>query len=192
MVENPPHRSVQSARRIARTRLAIVQAFRDMVFNRRYNDIRVGDIVHQADIGRSTFYMHFSGKADVLIAAMDGVLSGLASCAAREANNERIGEVLEHIWTNRGRRRNILAGRTGQMFEQALAHKFEQVIADENKTCDESAFLVPAPFVANQLAASTLSLLQTWLTGIAPATSQALSTTLRRTSRAIVEAALEE
>ena len=50
-------------RRIQRTRSALLQAFVSLLLEpRRYDQIKVGDIVERANVGRSTFYEHFRNK----------------------------------------------------------------------------------------------------------------------------------
>ncbi len=178
-------------RRVKRTRAAIVQAFGEIVFTAKYSDIRVGDIVEKADIGRSTFYQHFTGKDDVLITSMDWVLVGLASSARSTVDTGPLEEVLDHIWSHRDRGRNILTGATGRLFAKALTQKFEEAVLTEIDGRDV-AFLASPVFTANQLSASTLSLLQTWLSGAAPAPVSTLTVVLKRTAQAIVAAAVED
>ncbi len=55
-------------RQVARSRTALKTAFEGLLREKRYGEIAVGEIVDRADVGRSTFYRHFKGKADVLLA----------------------------------------------------------------------------------------------------------------------------
>lgn len=49
-------------RRQKRTREAIFRAFTELLSNRHYNGITVGEIIERADVGRATFYAHFETK----------------------------------------------------------------------------------------------------------------------------------
>ncbi len=49
-------------RRQKKTREAIFKAFIDLLANKHYNQITVGEIIERADIGRATFYAHFETK----------------------------------------------------------------------------------------------------------------------------------
>ena len=53
-------------RRIARTRLALHQALTELILEKRYDKITVQDIIDRANVGRSTFYVHFLDKEDLL------------------------------------------------------------------------------------------------------------------------------
>jgi AcrR family transcriptional regulator len=53
-------------RRAARTRRALHQALMTLILRRGYEAITVQDIIDEADVGRSTFYAHYTGKEDLL------------------------------------------------------------------------------------------------------------------------------
>src|SRR3982751_1547576 len=58
--------AVKTDRRTQRTRQALMMAFVGEVLTRGYEDVSVEDIVKRANIGRSTFYMHYKSKEDLL------------------------------------------------------------------------------------------------------------------------------
>jgi AcrR family transcriptional regulator len=49
-------------RRQRKTREAIFQAFTELLSQKDYHQITVGEIIEKADIGRATFYAHFETK----------------------------------------------------------------------------------------------------------------------------------
>jgi len=53
-------------RRAARTRKALHRALMTLVLRKGYEAITVQDILDEADVGRSTFYAHYTGKEDLL------------------------------------------------------------------------------------------------------------------------------
>src|SRR5262245_45123225 len=52
-------------RRVARTRAMLHQALLALIMEKGYEAISVADICERADVGRSTFYAHFTGKDDL-------------------------------------------------------------------------------------------------------------------------------
>lgn len=61
-------------RRIARTLTAVVRAFTQQAGMRPVNEIAVQDLVHQAGVGRSTFYDHFGSVEDLLLWLVDALI----------------------------------------------------------------------------------------------------------------------
>jgi AcrR family transcriptional regulator len=53
-------------RRAARTRKALHSAFMSLILRKGYDETTVQDIIDEADVGRSTFYGHYTGKEDLL------------------------------------------------------------------------------------------------------------------------------
>ena len=79
----PVTEDITEDRRVVRTCTAINQALMDLIAEREYDDITVGDIIGRADVGRSTFYQHYQNK-DEVFAIVDGGMevAGSAPSAA--------------------------------------------------------------------------------------------------------------
>lgn len=54
-------------RQAQRTKKALETAFGELLQEKHYHEITIGDITERANIGRSTFYRYFQTKADVLV-----------------------------------------------------------------------------------------------------------------------------
>jgi AcrR family transcriptional regulator len=52
-------------RRVARTRHALQHAFLRLIVEKGYEAVSIQDICEAADVGRSTFYLHFKDKDDL-------------------------------------------------------------------------------------------------------------------------------
>ena len=50
-----------------RTKSAIKQALLELIREKNYPDITVGEITKRGDVGRSTLYRHYQSKADILV-----------------------------------------------------------------------------------------------------------------------------
>ena len=54
-------------RRTRRTRQVLRDAFVALLKEKRYEDVSVQDIIERADVARSTFYVHYVDKEDLLV-----------------------------------------------------------------------------------------------------------------------------
>ena len=60
-------------RRVRRTRKLLHDAFLALVIEKGYEKTTIQDILDRADVGRSTFYVHFRDKEALLMASFDGM-----------------------------------------------------------------------------------------------------------------------
>ena len=144
-------------RRVRRTRHAIFEAFTDLVLTRRYDEIRVGDIIDKADVGRSTFYDHFKGKDDVLVSSIEPLFDVLADAASGNVVRERLFLVLSHFWDQRALARII--------FSSALFFKLSRKLADMIEERLTNGGSAPPRLIAVERATSTLGTIKAWLAG---------------------------
>ena len=69
-------------RRVARTRALLQQAHLSLIVEKGYDAVTVEDICSRADVGRSTFYAHFTGKEDLHRRGLEGLRRELAGHGA--------------------------------------------------------------------------------------------------------------
>jgi AcrR family transcriptional regulator len=66
-------------RRSARTRKSLHGALMSLIRSKSYEDITVKNIIDEADVGRSTFYAHYTGKEDLLRKGFEMLRTELAA-----------------------------------------------------------------------------------------------------------------
>lgn len=66
-------------RRIQRTRTLLRDALMRLIISRGYDEITIQDITDEANVARTTFYLHFSDKDDLLFSTMRDVYEELYS-----------------------------------------------------------------------------------------------------------------
>jgi AcrR family transcriptional regulator len=54
-------------RRVQRTRELLQRALIDLISQGAYDSITIQEIVDRANVGRTTFYLHYTSKDDLLI-----------------------------------------------------------------------------------------------------------------------------
>jgi len=64
-------------RRILRTRRSLRQAFYALILEKGYESVTVGEITDRADLGRTTFYLHYRDKEDLLMESLRDLVNGL-------------------------------------------------------------------------------------------------------------------
>ena len=74
-------------RRVGRTRRLLKEALLELIRERGYEKISVRDITERADVGRSTFYSHFTSKEDLLFDGFDRWLLSRAEAPDHEGSD---------------------------------------------------------------------------------------------------------
>jgi AcrR family transcriptional regulator len=72
MTENITDRRVQRTRRLLHKALSLI-------LEKKYESITVQELLDRADVGRSTFYMHFQDKDELLLSGFQYLQSFLES-----------------------------------------------------------------------------------------------------------------
>lgn len=60
-------------RRVRRTRRALQDALISLILEKGYDTVTIEEITERADLGRTTFYLHFSDKEELLLHAIDTI-----------------------------------------------------------------------------------------------------------------------
>lgn len=179
-----PDRTEAEDRRVQKTRQALIQAFLDLVVERPYDEIKVGDVSELADVGRSTFYQHFENKDDLLRKSLDRAFMQLANILSDDCDPRALEGWAGLFWDSRRTGRVLLSGQTRPFVARALAEMIEPRLAGFGP-----APLTSTKLIAFQLAEAQLALIHAWLTARAAATPAAIAATLIATTRAAARAA---
>jgi AcrR family transcriptional regulator len=75
-------KTAKDDRRSKRTRQLIGAALVELMLEKRFDDITVQDILDRADVGRSTFYAHYTDKEDLLAGEVARAIHQLEAYAA--------------------------------------------------------------------------------------------------------------
>ena len=158
-------------RRARRTRQMLRDAFLALLKKKRYEDISVQDIIEWADVARSTFYVHYVDKQDLLVGRQGVFASGLgghAEPAATQEEKRHEPVISTRAWFHHIRaQRDILKiiARDSAM-ELAMKNLHDILRADIQAQVQKSLpedDLVPPALVVDYLAGSLMTLIQWWV-----------------------------
>jgi AcrR family transcriptional regulator len=72
-------------RRSRRTRRMLKEAFFALVLEKGYDGVTIEDITERADLGRTTFYLHYRDKEELLLESIDAIAEELIARLPPEA-----------------------------------------------------------------------------------------------------------
>jgi AcrR family transcriptional regulator len=152
----------KSDRRFARTQDDLLNAFRDLLLSRGYDDVTVSDIVERANVGRSTFYEHFEGKSDIFRRSLRRIVPELADAVCEDCDRARLDMTVRHFWDNRDVLPTVTAGSARVVIIGYLAEEIETRLATRRRLANRITAL-PLHLIATQIAEAQFGLLVAWI-----------------------------
>jgi AcrR family transcriptional regulator len=180
------HRRTSGDLRTRRTRQRLGTALVELIWEKPINEITIQEVLDRADVGRSTFYLHYRDKNDLLLSQLEMFLEVMSTwLIARKEQSLRIvpvAEMFEHIGgQNRMYRALSDAGRLNDFFDLAqgyFARGIAQRLRESRRLPNLSRFELSAH--ATALAGSLLSLLRWWIDHGAKQSPQAMDELFHR------------
>jgi AcrR family transcriptional regulator len=151
-------------RRVRRTRDLLQKALLSLIKEKGYDSITIRDILERADVGRSTFYMHYRDKDDLFRSGFEDIRAALAvkreePASAAEGEGQFLQPVLavfrhvdahRYLWTPVARKggadlviRTLRENATGVVREHFLS-QFPAGAADQREVEAAIQFAVGA------------------------------------------------
>lgn len=161
-------------RRQRKTRDAIFHAFTDLLKEKTFDRITVGDIVKKADIGRATFYAHFEAKECVLKALCEDLFCHIFDAAQNapcehshlftcDAPNSIFLHLFQHLQNNDHQILALLASQNNDLFLQYFKSGMIKLIESQFKWIRTSkANSLPRDFWVNHVASSFVETFRWW------------------------------
>ena len=158
-------------RRSTRTRTALRDALLGLIAERGWDEIAVQDLCERANIGRSTFYLHYPNKDALLQGGLEGLQAELQRQARARSDNASPSTValegfhfalglIEHIHEQRKVFRGMIGRRSGYVVQQRFREMVIRLITDE---LPASTGRFPRGAVARTLAGAFVELLSWWI-----------------------------
>lgn len=122
-------------RRVQRTRRALRDALISLLVERGWDDINIQNLCQRADVGRSTFYIHFQGKEELLVSGFDDLRAVLRAQAAEmngAADSMRfVRGLIAHAYEQRTLFRAIVGRRSGHVVQKRFREMVSQLVEEE-------------------------------------------------------------
>ena len=183
-------------RRVQRTRELLQQALIALISEHRYDAITIQDIVERANVGRTTFYLHYSSK-DALFASCHEAIVGKfhfgpdhflsrAELLSAEVPSG-MAAAFQHLLDARALLYPIFQGKDSRLILRRIHDRSAQAIeASLRAAFAEADSAIPLDVLANYLAGAQIGLVQWWLEKRPPHTPTTLAQTFHRVQRAAI------
>jgi len=154
-------------RRVQRTHRALQDALASLIVECGWDAVSVQDICDRADIGRSTFYKHFSGKEALLVSALD---NSRREIRARQSMDESRKNdplpfaygMLEHVYERQQVFRAI-GKRSGYVVQRYVRELVVRMVKEDLAALAPSGWQLEA--TTHYVAGAFVELLTWWIDG---------------------------
>jgi AcrR family transcriptional regulator len=179
-------------RRTERTRAALMKAFVEMVLTQGYETVSVEAVAARADVGRSTFYLHYAGKEEILKQSLTRPSAALAELVGGDAKLEALVAQLHHFREQRKVNRVFFAAPIRTVWVRCLAAMIEPRLASALRKSGGARPALPLGLIALQLAEAQIALVANWLGGNFPCRPEAVAEALIALTQANQSALLRD
>jgi AcrR family transcriptional regulator len=158
-------------RRVQRTRRLLKEALIALTLERGYEAVTIADIAERADVGRSTFYVHFPDKETLLLHGFDDLgahlskVQALALASDRPMKERALSfslELFEHAFEYRRLFQAIVGKQGGAMIQKKVKRMLVLLVRKDVAALAGSSE-APREAVVELIVGAFLSLLPWWL-----------------------------
>jgi AcrR family transcriptional regulator len=184
-------------RRAQRTREQLQRALVELIAERGYDAITIQDIVDRAELGRTTFYLHYNSKDELFMSCHEAIIKefhlGLIHPLTRDEllspqMPPQMAASYQHLADGRALLYPIFQGKDSQIIlRQIRDRSAREIEANLRRVFGEAESKVPLDMLANYLVGAQIALMQWWLEKKRTlSTSKNLAETLHRLQRAAI------
>ena len=123
-------------RRVQRTHNALRDALISLLLERSWDDINIQILCERADIGRSTFYLHFQNKEELLVSGFKDLRTLLRAQAGADKQGASdllrfVRGLIEHVHEQRTLFRAIIGRGSGHVVQKRFREMVNQLVDEE-------------------------------------------------------------
>lgn len=162
-------------RRQKKTREAIFTAFTNLLSQKHYNQITVGEIISHADIGRATFYAHFETKDSLLKELCNELFCHIFDAAensndqhrhifACDAPDSAFLHLIQHMLKNDNGILELLACESNALFLSYFKENLQKLISQQLHLFDsKKSKNLPTNFWVHHIAVTFVETIRWWI-----------------------------
>lgn len=160
-------------RRVQRTRRLLQESLTSLILEKGYDAVTIEDITEQADLGRTTFYLHYKDKEELLMQSLEAVFDDLVGQIQQRTIDEWVAHgqgpwtlAFAHAAENARFYQIILSGQGGdgikKRVQNYIAASIKETVVARAQEVGATPSL-PIDVLANYIASSLLGLIAWWL-----------------------------
>jgi len=162
-----------------------MSAFVDLVLTQGYEGVTAEDISRKANVGRSTFYLHYANKEALLAESMRNISNQMAACVDGALTPIRLVPLLNHFREQRTVNRTFFEHPIRSLWVKNLAALIEPRVA---AMTDGSRSDLPKSLTARMIAEMQIALITHWLACKPALKVESIAATLIANTRAMLSA----
>lgn len=160
-------------RRQRKTRAAVFAAFSGLLDEKSYGSITVREIIERADVGRTTFYAHFSTKDDLLRELCEELFGHVINSAVGRSGTvgtysdatppeSALCHLLQHLRKNENNVLNLLSCESNNLFLRYFKDSLTALMEAEMADGCAERLDVPHGYLVNHLTGSFVETVLWW------------------------------
>jgi AcrR family transcriptional regulator len=187
---------MKTDRRVQRTRELLQKALIELISERGYDAITIQDIVDHANVGRTTFYLHYTSKDDLLMSCHEVIVSEfhfgpLYPLSREELLSPEAPAGMRRAYRHLEEARTVLYPLFQGKDSLLILRRLRDWIAQEIEASLRAAFAeadstITLDVLAHYLAGAQIAMVQWWLQKRQPHTADSLAQTFHRLQRAAI------
>jgi AcrR family transcriptional regulator len=187
---------MENDRRVQRTRELLKKALMELLAERRYASITIQDIVDRANVGRTTFYLHYINKDELFISCHEAKVNEFRPELLYPLSREALlspdappgmTAAFQHLDHARAHLYSVFHDRENVLLLQRIRDENAQKIeANLHIAFANAESAIPFDVLANYLAGAHIALMQWWLDQRQPHTPEAVAQAFHRLQRAAI------
>jgi AcrR family transcriptional regulator len=157
-------------RRIQRTRQLIQNALLELILEKGYEAVTVQDVIDRANVGRSTFYVHFQDKEDLFFSEFETLRDQFDHhLMTQPVVSGAPWEVSLHMFQHAQSQHMLYRALAGKQSGSAMIAHFHKYLFSllqehlKSQFAGRNNLAVPIDVMANYLVSSFIALLTWWL-----------------------------